>query len=1204
LGFSSGRSLPAEAIEYEKRYEWDSAARCYRTSLETSSAGPSESAELALRLGRCLELAANQAGEEGAIRGYLSSAVATYQEIERRGSDEAAALVSSVARARRLRLQSMLAQEISVRRALLDEALGVQRSVVEHPSSGPISERLGMGNFHLLLLRDRFCLDSGESGGALVQEAIDLSQRLISSQTSALEADELAEAFAFRLYFAALASAMLKEWSKAYDREALIVDSALALVPKIRDLRVLAFLHIQIADSITQGLAKSQQELEEQIELAVRASRATRDRSLLGLALLYAVNLTRWQLRVDRGADEAKAHFRKIQELFEEGKRSLDQLLDSPSQHMLPTIYADFAQSHHVYATCFVTDLDARRRLLEEDLALFREGSTFARRTAGFPVAHLGFVGVEALRQLAPLEGDRRRQQEILAEAVGIAETNVEITTKVLPLDLWSIGLQNLVEASVRSDLALRIEDPVKKKETLLLAADRFRSGLSMVRDHPTWSFPGQYLRIAEFNLRFAKVLGELHGHTGDQEFVTEQLRVLDGAEEAYARGDAPARAAEVLWQKAVIRSRTGLHTDSSGEYGRSAELYQSAASKNPSLEGLYGDLSLYMRAWSKIETARGWHSDEAYRRASEAYQQAGSMLRSTQRWSPHGEHYAACAMLEEAETLSHEEDPERSSQSFTRAAELFESFGRAIAVWVPPISGDDESEGGSRWEAIASGRRTYCLARADLEDAKLLDRKGDHAASAQRFAAAAAALEGMMREEETDESRREMGTLALVCRAWQSMKEAEMTGSAGKYGEAAGLFDRAAANRKFVAPLRGNSALCRALETGTRLRLTRDPTLYPQTKAFLESALDSYIEAGMSRAAMWTRATERMFDGLVYQADAEKERDAPAKLRDYSLSARNFRAAVRLFEEAGYAEKMAQAARYLLYAREQTEVLAEASPADALDGSIVLRGAEVQISPGLTADQPSGVQGFEGANLQVQLVADRSEITLGESAALSIELVSAGRLPALLVKVSGLRLEGLEVETVGEKYRIDDTGAVAMKGLRMEPFETFTLNLRLRPTAPGDFTLRPRAFFLDENDRYRTTQPRPVSLSVRPREETPGTPTPAAAGGLSVQAQAVFDCLVRAFVEDYMNKRLQLEQAGWKSLSEIAQATKISPSALYGRQGRYGKPLADLIHRGLIETRILTGQRGRGGETVKVRIAYDRDPVKRYVDRSLIGSR
>jgi hypothetical protein len=41
-----------------------------------------------------------------------------------------------------------------------------------------------------------------------------------------------------------------------------------------------------------------------------------------------------------------------------------------------------------------------------------------------------------------------------------------------------------------------------------------------------------------------------------------------------------------------------------------------------------------------------------------------------------------------------------------------------------------------------------------------------------------------------------------------------------------------------------------------------------------------------------------------------------------------------------------------------------------------------------------------------------------------------------------------------------------------------------------------------------------------------------------------------------------------------------------------------------LIESRILTAQRGRGGEVVKVRIAYDKDPVKRYVDRTLIGSK
>jgi len=105
---------------------------------------------------------------------------------------------------------------------------------------------------------------------------------------------------------------------------------------------------------------------------------------------------------------------------------------------------------------------------------------------------------------------------------------------------------------------------------------------------------------------------------------------------------------------------------------------------------------------------------------------------------------------------------------------------------------------------------------------------------------------------------------------------------------------------------------------------------------------------------------------------------------------------------------------------------------------------------------------------------------------------------------------------------------------------------------------------------------------------------------GAKDQAKVALDFLVEAFIEDYMRERLYIEQSGWRSLTQISHACKIPPSVLYGRQGRYGPILRELLSRGLVESRTFTRQRGRGGSVIKVRIAYDRDPTKRYVDRAL----
>lgn len=104
-------------------------------------------------------------------------------------------------------------------------------------------------------------------------------------------------------------------------------------------------------------------------------------------------------------------------------------------------------------------------------------------------------------------------------------------------------------------------------------------------------------------------------------------------------------------------------------------------------------------------------------------------------------------------------------------------------------------------------------------------------------------------------------------------------------------------------------------------------------------------------------------------------------------------------------------------------------------------------------------------------------------------------------------------------------------------------------------------------------------------------------------RAKMIFDFLVRAFIEDYMRKRLFIDQSGWRSLIQTAEACNLSRYDLYSRQGGYGQTMSGLVQKGLVETRTFIGHRGRGGEVTKIRIAYDREPTKRYVDEIALAS-
>ncbi len=65
----------------------------------------------------------------------------------------------------------------------------------------------------------------------------------------------------------------------------------------------------------------------------------------------------------------------------------------------------------------------------------------------------------------------------------------------------------------------------------------------------------------------------------------------------------------------------------------------------------------------------------------------------------------------------------------------------------------------------------------------------------------------------------------------------------------------------------------------------------------------------------------------------------------------------------------------------------------------------------------------------------------------------------------------------------------------------------------------------------------------------------------------------------------------------QVIKGTGTSLRSVYGESGRRGLIVSELERRGLIETRIFQGRRGRGGAVQKVRISYEKETVRRYVD-------
>jgi adenylate cyclase len=102
---------------------------------------------------------------------------------------------------------------------------------------------------------------------------------------------------------------------------------------------------------------------------------------------------------------------------------------------------------------------------------------------------------------------------------------------------------------------------------------------------------------------------------------------------------------------------------------------------------------------------------------------------------------------------------------------------------------------------------------------------------------------------------------------------------------------------------------------------------------------------------------------------------------------------------------------------------------------------------------------------------------------------------------------------------------------------------------------------------------------------------------GESQLVQKTFDKLVDAFVSDYTLKKIVAEKCGWRTAYEISRDVGAPLQAYYAKNGDVGPALKETIRKGLVEMRYFPGERGRGGEVRRFRIAYEKEPIRSNVD-------
>jgi hypothetical protein len=210
---------------------------------------------------------------------------------------------------------------------------------------------------------------------------------------------------------------------------------------------------------------------------------------------------------------------------------------------------------------------------------------------------------------------------------------------------------------------------------------------------------------------------------------------------------------------------------------------------------------------------------------------------------------------------------------------------------------------------------------------------------------------------------------------------------------------------------------------------------------------------------------------------NAKKESDPEKKAKLYAMAEKILQTSAGSFMKAEHPEKTEQVRRVLEKVKEERELALSLS--EVLHAPSIVSTTTAFTTPVPTKEEAVGLERFEHADIQANVIVRQKEAKVGELLSLLIELVNAGKAPALLIKVNEAIPEGFELGEKPETYRVEDS-YIDMKGKRISPLKTEELRLVIKPKAQGTFILKPTILYLDENGKYKTHEPEPVTITVK----------------------------------------------------------------------------------------------------------------------------
>jgi len=809
---------------------------------------------------------------------------------------------------------------------------------------------------------------------------------------------------------------------------------------------------------------------------ALEYGRQTKDKLIVGCALDWLAYHTFWRTVATEDADERMKLRKSALQYAEDAKHQYSPIAFISPRGDVLWVEAPHAENYWMLANV-ETNLSKRRELLEKAL---EAAPDLLRRAenSGTPenIRYAHHIFSKTLASLAMIETSSEEKKRLLEKALGPRNESIRISEQLEPFIYWDRGVMQKYLADIKSELADLAKDPETKKNMLQEAIlDREKSLKLCIKG----ASEAQFASLGGWQYQYGVLLNRVYGLTNNREQLRKATEAFKNAAESCQKLNLISRMAECYWKVAQTYDTLGEHLKAAENFDFASNNYKSAVEKIPQLKDLYEDHALYMQAWSEIEKARHHHARQEYGSAKEHFEKAANIHKSLKQWSYLAPNYSAWVKVEHAEDLSRKEQSEEAMQAFEQAAMLFEETKKSLQIEFSKIESLDEKQMAANMLKACDLRHEYCIGRIALEEAKILDKKGDHYASSVEYGSAAETFEKIVQTLESEQEREEFKFIISLSRAWQKMMLAEARASPELYMEASQLFEQASEHSSSETTnllTLGHSRFCKALEAGTRFTDTRDTAIHSAAIQHLQSATSYYKRAGQENVAEYARATGLLFDAYVHMDNAKKEIDPEKKAKLYRMAEMVLQTSAGCYMKAEHPEKREQVLRLLEGVKEEREL--------ALFLTEVLHAPPIVSTTAFSAPTPTsekavGLEKFENADVRANIITRQKDLKVGENLDLEIELVNAGKGPALLIKVTEVIPEGFELTEKPENYRVEDS-YLNMKGKRLDPLRTEEVRLVLKPKVQGVFPLKPTILYLDENGKYKSHEPQPITITVK----------------------------------------------------------------------------------------------------------------------------